>query len=459
MNAYEKFIANKSKVAKPAGISGAVIAPHLYPHQADLVRWALRRGRAAVFADTGLGKTAIELEWARNVALSTGGHVLILTHLAVAEQIAEEAMRFNVPATVSRDGTMPGRITITNYEMAHRFDLESLSGIALDESSILKNHSGATRELLTRRCAGIPYRLCATATPAPNDHTELGTTAEFLGVTTRAEMLAEYFAHDGGSTQDWRIKGHATTAFWRWVSSWGAVVRLPSDLGHSDDGYVLPPLRMHESVVELGQEAAKAAGRLFVDDALTLGEQRAVRRATVDRRAARAAEICAEVDHAVVWCDLNDEADAAEAAIPGAVQVSGADTDDDKIDKLRRFGRGEIRVLVTKPKICGFGMNWQHCAVQVFIGPSHSYEQVYQAIRRCWRFGQRRPVDVWTIRTDADGHIASNFARKEADADKMSEAVSSILIESIRADVSGTERKFNPYNTSNVPGPAWAERK
>lgn len=454
---YEDVIAKKSHAAVFVGIDGVELAPHLYPHQRDLTRWALRRGRAAIFADTGLGKTAMELEWARHVA--ERGRVLILTHLAVAEQIAAEGRRFGVSAVVSREDT-GAPIAIANYDMAHAFDMGAFAGVVLDESSILKNYTGSTRRDLTERCASVPFRLCATATPAPNDFTELGTTAAFLGVKTREEMLAEFFVHDGGSTQDWRIKGHAVSAFWRWVATWGAVVRKPSDLGYDDAGYNLPPLRMHDHVVEVDTADVRASGRLFADDAVTLAEQRAIRRATVEKRAALAASLCAGAEPAVVWCELNDEADAVEAEIPSSVQVRGADSPDEKASRLLGFAAGNHRVLVTKPGIAGFGLNWQHCARMVFVGPSHSYEQTYQAIRRCWRFGQTKPVDVHMIRTDADGPVVQNLRRKEADAERMAAEMISHVIDAVRSEVTGSVREWNPYNPSvKQMVPAWLGRE
>lgn len=455
---YDDLIARKSAATVFPGIEPGEIAPYLFPHQRDLTRWALRRGRAAIFADTGLGKMLMELEWARHVA--ERGRVLILAPLAVAQQIEREARRFNVPCAYRRaDAGDP--ITVANYEMLHAFDPSTFVGVALDESSILKSFDGTTRKRLTEAFAATPFRLCGTATPAPNDFTELGTHAEFLGVKTRAEMLAEFFVHDGGSTQDWRIKGHAVVPFWRWVSTWGAVVKRPSDLGHSDDGFVLPPLRMHEHVVSIDADDVRASGRLFADDAMTLSEQRAVKRSTIDKRIAKAVEIAAAVmaegRPVLVWCDLNDEHDALEEALgERTFSVRGNDTLEDKESAIAGWLDGARPAMVSKVAILGFGLNLQFCADTVFVNPSHSYEGTYQAIRRFWRFGQQRPVNVHIVRTDADGQIVANYRRKEADAARMAAEMTAHVGDAVRAEVTGSTREWNDYQPA-VPMqvPAW----
>lgn len=450
---YEDVIAAKSCAVDFAGIETDDLAPHLFPHQRDLVRWSLRRGRSAIFADTGLGKTAMQIEWARHV--SARGRVLILTPLAVAQQTVREAARFGVAAEYRR-ADEGDAITVTNYDMLHAFDPGAFAGVVLDESSILKSFDGSTRTELTDAFKSTPYRLCCTATPAPNDFTELGTHSAFLGAKTREEMLAEYFVHDGGSTQDWRLKGHAVAAFWRWVASWGAVVKRPSDLGHDDAGFALPPLRMHDHVVPTDHDDVLASGRLFADTSMTLAEQRAVRRSSIAKRVAMAAKICEGSEPAIVWCELNDEGDALEAAIPDAVQVAGADDRDVKSDRLIGFSEGRHRVMISKPSLAGFGLNWQHCRKVVFVGASHSYEKEYQAIRRCWRFGQTMPVDVHVIRSDADEAIVQNMRRKVADAERMSAEMIAHVGDAVRHAVGGTARDWNPYNPSSpIKIPAW----
>lgn len=440
---YEDLVAAKASAKTFDGITGVTLAKHLFPHQVDLTRWALRRGRAAIFADTGLGKTAMQLEWARHVAKR--GRVLILTPLAVAQQTVREGERFGVEVVYRRkdDGA---RILVTNYEMLHNFDPGDFAGIVLDESSILKAFDGKTRRELIEVFKDTPFRLACTATPAPNDFTELGNHSEFLGVKTRSEMLSEFFVHDGGSTQDWRIKGHAVGPFWRWVATWGAVVRMPSDLGHDDAEFRLPPLHMHEHVMTIDDHDAVATGYLFPMEATTLNDQRAVRRGTTVKRAALAAHLADHDDPALVWCELNAEADAMEAAIPGAVQVKGTDDLDTKEELLHGFSEGRYRVLVTKPTIAGHGLNWQHCNKVIFVGVSHSYEQTYQAIRRCWRYGQKRSVDVHIIRAETEGAVMANYKRKEADSVRMAVEMVDHVRDAMRSEMRGSGRKWNPYS-------------
>lgn len=356
---YEDWIESRSRTDEPEGIAETNLNAALFPHQRDLVSWALGRARAAIFADTGLGKTLIQMSWADVVAKR--GRVLVLAPLAVAEQTVREARRFGIESAYRRED-QGDRIIVTNYEMMDRFDAGSFVGVVLDESSILKSFTGRTRNALVESFQRTPFRLACTATPAPNDFTELGNHAEFLGVRSRVEMLAEYFVHDGGATQDWRLKGHARSAFWRWVVSWAALVKRPSDLGYSDEGFALPPLTHEELVISIDHADAREVGRLFLDDARTLTDQRDTRKATRQARVdAIARAIASEPDEpALVWGEYNAECDAITAAVPGAVQVSGSDTPDEKARKLLAFADGEIRVLITKPSIAGFGLNWQH---------------------------------------------------------------------------------------------------
>lgn len=452
---YADFIESKSKTvdAVPIPMRGK-LHKRLFPHQRDLVTWAMRRGRAAIFADTGLGKTAMMVEWARHV--SAHGRVIILAPLAVADQTVREAKSMGIDAAYCRadDGS---RIVVTNYEMLHAFDASAFVGVVLDESSILKSFTGKTRNQIIESFAATKWKLACTATPAPNDFTELGNHSEFLGVKTHVEMLAEYFVHDGGDTSSWRVKGHAEDLFWRWVCSWGAVVKMPSDLGHDDGAYALPPIVRHDHEVKVDQSMARAAGLLFVDAARTLSDQRATRRATIDARVKMAADIANSTDGpVVVWCELNDEADACESAITGAVQVAGADSVDIKCARLVGFSSGEHRVMVTKPSVAGHGLNWQHCATMIFVGTSHSYEQTYQAIRRCWRFGQKSVVHVHHIAAETDSLIVDNFRRKEADAARLSSEMSPRVMDMVRSSVLGARREWNEYAPSvEMTVPTW----
>ncbi len=442
---YDDFISRKLAHVEASGFDPGPLAGHLFPFQADLVRWALRRGRAALFADTGLGKTAMQIEWARQASEHAGGPVLILAPLAVVEQTVTEGERFGVLVEHCRHGNGARQLQIANYEMLHRFDPSRYAGVVLDESSILKSYDGATRNAILAAFGATPYRLACTATPAPNDYTELGNHSEFLGIKSRTEMLAEYFVHDGGSTQDWRLKGHAEEPFWQWVCRWAAMVKRPSDLGYDDERFALPPLRMHERVVRVEHADFHREGLLFAPTATTLDAQRATRRATVEQRVRAAAEIAGDDGQCLVWCELNAEADAVTAAIPGAVQVAGADSPEEKAERMLAFARGKVRVLVSKPSVCGFGMNFQACARMVFMGASHSFEQTYQAVRRCWRFGQSRPVDVYVIRAENEDAIVANYRRKESDVERLSERMVEHMRATMREEISSSRREWNEH--------------
>lgn len=442
---YEEFITAKLGTVSACGIGSQLRDYDLFPHQRDLVEWALRRGRAAIFADTGLGKSRMQLAWADMVHRETGGDVLILAPLAVAEQTADEGESIGVRVTHARESCdLRAGITITNYDRIHKFDTSRFAGVVLDESSIIKHHAAKTLMTLLESFRTTPYKLCATATPAPNDWTELGNHAEFLGVRSRAEMLAEFFVHDGGDTQTWRLKGHARHVFWRWVASWGAMVRSPADLGHDASAYALPPLNVHQHTVETKHNPAHG---LFAMEAQTLMERRDARRNSLVERVRECARLVnADKQAWIVWCDLNSEGDALTAAIDGAVQIAGKDDADLKEQRLHDFAHGRIRVLVSKPSICGFGLNWQHCARMAFVGVTDSFEAYYQAVRRCWRFGQKRPVDVHVFSSQQEGSVVANLRRKESDAAAMADAMASETIEAVRENILGRTKDSNPYN-------------
>ncbi len=443
---YSDFVARKLETIAPAGIDmpDDWRGSGLFDFQSDLVRWALRRGRAAIFADTGLGKSRMQLTWAHALNQRIGCDVLILAPLAVAAQTQREGKSIGVDVTICRDaGDVRPGLNITNYDRLHKFDTARFGAVVLDESSIIKHHHAKTLTQLLAAFARTPYRLCATATPAPNDWTELGTHAEFLGVCTRTEMLAEFFVHDGGDTQTWRLKGHARSAFWRWVSAWGALIRKPSDLGYDDALYALPALRVTQHLVDT---QAETAGMLFAMEAQTLMERRDARRASLAERVRECAAIVnADRQPWIVWCDLNAEGDALRAAIPDAVEIRGADTTDEKERRLVDFAEGRIRVLVTKPSIAGFGLNWQHCARMAFVGVTDSFEAYYQALRRCWRFGQQREVEVHIFASELEGSVIANLSRKERDAVAMSDAMSVETHDAVMASVRATARQSNPY--------------
>lgn len=455
---YAAFVAGKLGSVIPSGIRGEVTLPtdHMFPHQAALTAWALRRGRAAIFADTGLGKSRMELVWADAVAKHAGGPVLILTPLAVAPQMVAEGALLGIEVTHCRDAAdvRPG-VNVTNYDRLHRFDCSVFVGVAPDESSIIKHHDAKTFSTLCTSFRDTPFKLPASATPAPNDWTELGTHAEFLGICTRQEMLAEFFTHDGGDTSVWRLKGHAREIFWRWVCSWGALIRKPSDLGFDDTAYNLPTLHLHEHQVEIDMPTN---GMLFASEAQTLSERRDARRMSLEDRVRECAKMV-NADHGqpwVVWCDLNDESAALTASIDGAIEVRGSDSADEKERRLHLFANGGARVLVSKPSICGWGLNWQFCARMAFVGVTDSYEAYYQAVRRCWRFGQRREVHVHIFASKAEGAIVANLKRKERDAAAMAESLSAETRDAVMAEVTGLTRATNTYNASRVvAAPSW----
>src|SRR5882672_2121531 len=422
---YENFVSTKLSRVPPTGIADGFSLPaSMFPHQEALTAWALRRGRAAIFADTGLGKMRMELAWADAVRKHTKQPVMIHTPLAVAAQLAAEAAKIGIHAKVCRElSDLTDGINIANYERLHKFDTSIFGAVVLDESGCIKHHDTKTFQALTLAYRDTPFKLPATATPAPNDWTELGTHAEFLGICTRAEMLSEFFTHDGSDTSVWRLKGHAREIFWRWVATWGAMIRKPSNLGFDDGAYNLPALHLHEHHVDY---ELPLNGMLFAAEAQSLSERREARRASVEDRVKEcAAMVQSEPEESwLIWCDLNREGDALAAAIPGAVQVAGADDTDTKEKRLLDFAEGRTKILISKPSIAGWGMNFQICARMAFVGVTDSYEAYYQAVRRCWRFGQTRDVHVHIFASKAEGAIVSNLKRKEREAGEMADALS-----------------------------------
>lgn len=449
MTTYEDFLRQKDLAAVATGIPSAEVdSPHLFPFQRDLVRWALRRGRAAVFADTGLGKSRMQVLWADAVAAHTGQPVLVLAPLAVTQQTVREGREVGVEVTYAREPAAAGRITITNYDMLERFNAHRFVGIALDESSCLKDETSTRRNLIIESFAATPFRTAWTATPSPNDHTELGNHAEFLGIMRRTEMLAMFFTHDGGNTQRWTVKAHGREAFWKWVCSWAALVKSPADLGHDARAYDLPPLVMHDHVVAASEDQARSQGKLFADPASTLSEQRAARRATLGERVRIAADLAQSEPSEpwTFWCELNDEARALASAIGDeAVNVHGSMTPDEKEWALSGFALGRHRVMVTKCKIAGFGLNWQHCARAGFVGVSHSFEAWYQAIRRHCRFGQKREVHCHVITSELEGKVLANLRRKESEAATLAEEMRRYTAAIVNENVRGAVRDTTTY--------------
>jgi DNA modification methylase len=451
---YDTFIQAKAQSETPVGFEPQDIGPELFDFQRAIVEWACRRGRAAIFADTGLGKTAMQVEWARQVNEHTGGDVLIAAPLCVAQQTVEEAAKFGIHVRYCRhqSDAKPG-ITITNYEMLERFNPTDFAGVVLDESSILKAHDSKTRARITAMFRDTPYRLSCTATPSPNDHMELGNQSEFLGVMSATEMLAMFFVHDGGDTSQWRLKGHGKTRFWEWMSTWAVCIRNPADLGFDGSRYILPGLKMHQHIIE-SPEALP--GQLFAGIAQTLTERRGAKRQSIDERIVMAAGLVNSHNRpAIVWCHLNDESKALAEAIPDSIEVTGSMTLDQKEAAIMAFTHGEKRVIVTKPSIAGFGMNWQHCHDMVFAGLDDSYESFYQAVRRCYRFGQHKVVDVHLVSAESEGAVKANLERKQAQANDMAESMVAHMRELTMQSIKGASVEKSDYVRDVATGTGW----
>jgi hypothetical protein len=453
MEKYDTFLDKKTHTGKQSGFAPLFMPEFLFSFQKALTTWAIEKGRCAIFADCGLGKTPIQLVWAQNIVQQTNKPVLILTPLSVGAQTVREAEKFGINAKQSRDGKVAAHITITNYQQLHKFDWKEFGGVVCDESSILKNFDGAIKSQITDFMRKLPYRLLCTATAAPNDYIELGTSSEALGDLGFMDMLNRFFkkAEQTTSRSDefrsgiYRFRGHSEKNFWRWICSWARAVRNPSDIGFPDDEYKLPELKCIEHIIK-----AKTANPdwLFDMPAHGLAEQRAERRRTIEERCEMAAELInSTTKPAVAWCHLNDEGHMLEKLIPGAVEIEGNDSDEFKEEKFEAFASGQIRVLVSKPVIAGFGLNWQHCAHQTFF-PSHSFEQWYQAIRRCWRFGQKNPVRVDVITSEGEAGVLANMNRKAEQAETMFAR----LVELINNEL-GIE-KINKH-TTKLKKPSW----
>lgn len=440
---YEYFLESKRTTIEDAGIEVPVsnLNKNLFPFQRDIVRWALRKGRAAIFCDCGLGKTIMQLEFARHVP----GPVIILAPLAVAQQTVREGKKFGIDVRYEREMCEAIEPTATNYEMLQKFDASRYCGVVLDESSILKSFNGAFRNQIIESFRTTPFRLACTATPAPNDYMEIGNHSEFLGSLTRTEMLSTFFVHDGGDTSKWRVKRHAQKEFWRWVCTWAVMMRRPSDLGYDDSGFTLPQLNIHDLTVE---QTKPDDGRLFAMPAATLQERRKARSGSVEDRAAEVARIVATNpgEPWLIWCNLNSESAQAAKLIPNAVEIYGANTREEKESRMLAFSNGEIRKLITKPSICGWGMNWQHCPNVVFLGLSDSYEEFYQALRRVWRFGQKNEVNCYIVTSSNEGAVTANIKRKEADA----MAMASEMVQNMH-EINETEIKGKPKTQKEQP--------
>ncbi len=457
---YGAFLDRKTQADSDSGFDPVWMPDFLFDFQASLVEWSIRKGRAAIFADCGLGKTPMQLVWASNVRQHTNRPVLIVTPLAVAWQTVEEGRKFGIDVGYSRDGSPQGDLTVTNYDRLHLFDRNDYAGMVCDESSAIKSFDGVRRQLVTDFMRKMPYRLLCTATAAPNDYIELGTSSEALGYLGHMDMLNRFFKNDNGNAikgrryrwskegsfgnAQWRFKGHAEDPFWRWVAGWARAIRRPSDLGFDDTRFVLPPLNHRQHIIEA---RTRPEGTLFDLPAFGIHEERDEQRRTITERCETVAELVEHDRSAVAWCHLNAESALLAKLIPDAVQVSGSDSVDAKEEAFHAFSKGQVRVLVTKPKIGAWGLNWQHCAHMTFF-PSHSYEQYYQAVRRSWRFGQTSPVLVDIVTTEGGRSALDNLQRKAGQADKMFDRLVEHMNDAIKIERSAE-------HTQRVAVPAW----
>lgn len=454
---YDEFLHSKIFTSTDCGFNPIWMPDFLFDFQSYLVEWAIRRGRAAIFADCGMGKTPMQLVWAENVRRQTGKPVLIVSPLAVSTQTIEEAEKFDIEAAVSKEGKIAAGITLTNYERLHYFNRDDWGGVVCDESSAIKSYQGKHRRLVTDFMQRMPYRLLCTATAAPNDYIELGTSSEALGELGYMDMLGKFFKNDQGNSDThsswaqrgqhapkWRFKGHAETAFWRWVSTWARAIRRPSDYGYDDGNFVLPSLNEQEHLVKARRIAD---GFLFEIPAQGIDEAREEQRRTITERCERVAELCDTDQSVVVWCNLNEEGKLLSRLMPDFVEVKGSDSPERKEEVFTEFRRGHIRGLITKPKIGAWGMNWQHCAHTVLF-PSYSYEQYYQLVRRFWRFGQKREVKVDIVTTESGHDIMAALHRKSDQASRMFDALVEHMNNALKVEI---DRNYN----QKMEAPSW----
>lgn len=450
---YKEFINSKIRTQVATGHNPGELNKNLFDFQRAIVDWALRKGRAAIFADTGLGKSLMQLSWCDDVVRHTKGVVLIVAPLAVSEQTINEGKRFgvNVIRLDNDNPVLETGIYITNYERLHLVDFKKLSGIALDESSILKSQGGKIKKFIIDSCQFVPYRLSCTATPSPNDFVELGNQCEFLGVMSSLEMLATYFVNDTGDTGTWRLKKWGKYKFWEWMASWAVVIRNPSDLGFNGSSYELQPVKYYESIVDAPFEQE---GQLFASATLNLSDRRKAQRNSLEERCKAVADLVnSNPDEPwLIWCNLNDEADLIKTLINGSVNVQGSDTPEFKTKSMMDFSNGNLRVLISKGKIAGFGMNWQHCARMAFVGLDDSFEKFYQCVRRCYRFGQKREVEVHIFTSESEGQILQNLKRKELQHHELSAKMVDQMKEIMNKEITGSVKIVDEYKTDLYEG-------
>ncbi len=453
---YAKFLGSKRIMAVSCGfeVNRADLNPMLFEFQKDIVVWAIRRGKAAVFAHTGMGKGPIQLEWCHQICKLTGRNALILAPLAVSQQFKREADKFNIPVTLCRNADdVRGGINITNYERFEKFTVDDFVAVAMDESSCIKDWTSKTTSGLIDRLRNTPYKLCSSATPSPNDHSELGTHAELLDVMSRTQMLSMFFEHDGGETSKWALKGHGKRPFWKFVATWAVCLKRPSDLGYSDDDFELPPLNLVEHVVDVDQSVS-TDGMLFRSPDLSATGLHKEMRLTCESRAARVAELVREKPDVpwMIWCNTNYESDAIKKIIPGVVEIRGSDSPDKKEDGLNGFATGEFRMLLSKPEIAGFGMNYQHCCNMAFVGLSYSFENLFQAIRRCWRYGQTQTVNAHLVIAETEGKVLESIRRKEKKYEELQAEMNQAMREE---QLKGRVRKSSYEHEKRMVLPKW----
>lgn len=454
---YEDFLKEKELQTIAAGfaVDRESLNSNLFPFQRDIVAWALEKGKASVFSDCGTGKSLMQLEFANQVCKHTGGTALIIAPLSVVEQTRREGVKFGIDSHVCREqkDVVRGAINITNYEIIDHFDADAFNCVVLDESSILKSFTSATRNELIDTFGRIEYKLCCTATPSPNDFTELGNHAEFMGIMTRSEMLATYFIHDGSDTSKWRLKGYGEKKFWEWVATWAVCVRTPKDLGYSDEGYVLPKLNIIEDVVE----SEAGAYQLFYKRAETLSERREARKESQQKRVEVAKNLVEQSDDQwLVWCDYNSESTELHNAIVGSVEVVGADSPEYKAEQALKFADGETKCLVSKSSIYGFGMNFQNCHNIIYCGISDSFESFYQSVRRCWRYGQQNDVNAHIIISEKELNVLDNIKRKQKQMDDMQDNMIALMHDITMSEIKHTTRITTEYKPrERMKLPSW----